>query len=384
MARQESGSVSTADLLSKLSGGAGKSELAKIALGRLAEDLVIRRVDDGGDEWELPDEVRNDILWLCDRQRLATPNALLAHIEDLASRVNELEQAVVAKDAELVLDLLPKLRDLIGDIANFCRSNRAAIVSSVMDLKAKQDGRTLRQRYRAIADLHDRYVEPMRDIVDDRGRLVAVLDDLQSALYRARLSFELDPSIPEQATRLIQRCVALSRQARADFLASSSEVLPLYAQYRKDTILAETAAACLDFFHREGSGYLPFGRVMPISNFRLSGLFSGEAVQSIMCRVGKVETEKRTAPRCDYVIAADPVISEDDVFARLSVRGNENDLLRWLFEQYADCPENTILETFSALQIHPRLSMQYADTPDSFVSHHVRYDYTPLRVLHVS
>lgn len=342
--------ISTGDLLHRLKGPDGDHATASADLGRLLEHGVFRRAEGLGDDLELPSEVRDDVLWLCDRQRALTPGILKGVIEDMDARLRHLDAMTEARDIEATARALEELRTFAADIANFCATNRRAVVAAVLDLKARQDSRSLRQRFQLVESLHDRFIEPMREIVDDRGPLHDTQRRTLAAARRTAEAFAGDPQIAYEVERLNYRVASLQHQTHTDFLTSSKEVMPLYAQYRKDSLLAEHAAACLERFHREGPGLSDISEAVPIANLRVEGIFAEGDVRSFLQTIARQAVVTRRPLR--FLAAsgpADNALSDEDVLTRLRAATPVDDLLGWLFREFPDASEDDVLRAFSDL-----------------------------------
>lgn len=387
VAAQDGSGVSTAELVDRLqSVHSCDGPSARQIIDKLNEEGVIRPLEGSGDDWELPAEVRDDIRWLCDRQRVMTPGLLRGVIDDLDYRQQELDDAVSQRDVEIVLDVIGKIKDVLGDIAGFSRRNRRAVVAEVMAIKAKDDGRTLRQRYRIVADLHHRFVEPMREIVDDRGPLRSVLDALEATLRLGITNFESDSSLPLQLEQGTYRAVSLARQTRDDFAVSSSEVSPLYNQYRRDTLLTEAAAACLERFHREGTGFFDVNSVLPVASFRTEGLFSAADLKEFLESIGEQVRSRCERVRLPGTRAGERqrVISHREVEEAIRGAVPISDLLTWLFRRYDEVSENAVLYAFGEVLMDSRF-MKGGFAPSAVETEFqgVRYRYHPVEVFDV-
>lgn len=380
----ESSAHSSASVIERISSLSAEESDPKAVLGKLSEFGIVVRVDDEGDEWEVPPEIQSDVRWLWGRQRARSAGALAGLIDDLEYRVAEFDRAIVDYSAEIALEVIHKLREIIADIANFCSVNRAAIVSQIMQLKANQGSKSFAQRYRIVSDLHDRYIEPTKEILD-HGPFVTVIDDLAVALRKGREVFEADPSIPEQLVRLDLRIKALSRQSREDFLVSAREVLPLYAQYRRDTLLAANAAACLDVYHRHGPAAFDFQGAIPVPSLRIEGLFSVSEVEAFLERIGQ-RAKARKSKLClrDIVVPKETTISEQEVRHRLAAAAPVRNVLGWLFAEYPDLHEDDVLRAFSEILLDATIEKNlYVGAETTFIVGAISYRHTSVEVIRV-
>lgn len=378
--------ISTSDLLKRLQTPRETDHAAALlALKQLIEEGVFRRAEDMGDDLELPTEVRNDVLWLCDRQRALTPGMLNAVIGEVEERRLKLDQFIAARDVEFAINVLEQLRTSATDIASFCASNRRAVVASVLEVKSKQDQRTIRQRFFFVADLHDHFIEPMREIVDDRGPLDETLRRVLDTARSAEVTFQGDPQVAYEVERLEYRIASLLRQSREDFIASSKEVLPLYAQYRTDSLLAETAATCLERFHRDGPGCFDFKTKVPVSTFRVDGLFSLYEVESFLDTIGR-QVRARRKPICLKELRGETrkIITDDEMFNRMRAALPVGDALEWLFSEYSDVAESDVLRAFSDIVMNPEVEKHlFAGAERTFEHGNVIYRHHPVEVVNV-
>lgn len=223
-----------------------------------------------------------------------------------------------------------------------------------MNTKANKEHLSPFERFGIVNHIWDRYMDPMRDIVDVRKSMETLLDGLDRLLYSGVLRFSSHTDTSAEFAGCRARLLRMRRSVASDFHESLREIEPLYQSLKKESELARGASVALSVIDTQGVDSLGFDRILGISAWRTEGLLSdAELTTRLFDLVGYAPGEALVVTGTEPS-RPDEFADPEVVLRSLKTATPVEDALSWLSGSYPELPLLQILRLYAAV---------YASTP---------------------
>lgn len=320
---------------------------------------IIEPIPDATASFELTAPVQNLLSYLLREHRLTSAKEIQAHLTDLGELREELDTASRQNNGHQALRALNDISQLIERIRDGSHRNREAIINEVIKLKSNRERRSTKERFEIINRLWNRYLEPLRDLIDVKKAMDAGLDDLERSLVTNGQTFAIDGALAREFSRCRARLLRLRRGMTEDFAESVREVEPLYRSLKRESELVRGASLALEKLDRSGMVSLQLLELMALPVWRVEGLFSDTSLESYLSEIkgyepGQpqplIETGTTTPPEC---------ILPSALYARLESALPVDDLLAWLLEEYPDAGVGELVRAYGRVFLRQSNSMRF-------------------------
>ncbi len=303
---------------------------------------VIEPAPEATSRLEITRPVASFLEFLLREHRLSSANVIQGYLADLSELSTELEHAIRMKHDHGVERALQEVADEVDQIRQDSHANRVGITDEALKLKTNREHRPARLRYETVNRLWDRYIVPLRDLLDTSKAMDAALDRLLLIVQEGQTVYEGDSSMAREFASLRARLIRLRRDAGADHVESVKEISPLHESLRRDTLLVRGASTALERLGREGVTALDVFD-LKICSWRREGLLRDAAVEAFLRNISGYEPAP-PGPLPEMPTSELPAtISDADLHERLSAAGIIPDVLGWLTRQFPTVSLSEIL-----------------------------------------
>lgn len=360
---------------------AGAGDARQNILDRLLKLGFIEPAPEATSRYELTRVVQNLIGHLLHEQRLSSAAVVQGYLDDLAALSGELEGALLRRGRSTAERALSDIATQLERIRSDSRANRDSITQEVLRLKANRENRSAVARWEAVNRIWERYLVPLRELIEVGQAMDTCLDRLGRLLEQGHELFATEPELVQLFVRQRARLRRMRREVADDHRESMSEVAPLYQSLRRDTRLLRGAAEAIDAFSRGGPSALPLDPGFTLSVFRLDGLIHDGTLESYLTGIIGYRERAPSGPILPPEPPTPPFIIESaELNARLAAALPVDDVLAWLFLNYSAAPPAELLRGFAlvlanseaGLEATDRSEETYEAGPVVFQAHPVR------------
>lgn len=341
---------------------------------------IIEPIPDATASFELTAPVHNLLAYLLREHRLTSATEIQSHLTDLGELREELDSASRQNLGNQALRALNDISQTTERIRQGSHSNREAIIGEVIKLKSNRERRSTKERFEIINRLWNRYLEPLRDLIDVKKAMDASLDDLERSLMTNGKTFAIDGALTREFSRCRARLLRLRREMSEDFSESVREVEPLYRSLIREGELVRGASLALEKLDRSGLGSLQLQELTALPVWRVEGLFSDTSLESYLSGIkgyepGQpqplIETKATAPPEC---------ILPSALYARLASTLPVDDLLAWLLEEYPEAGVGELVRAYGRVFLRPSSTMRFASEERRYVLPDATLVARPLRL----
>ena len=324
---------------------------------QLLDLKIIESLPDATATYEMTRQIANLFRFLLQEQRLTSTTVIQAYLDDLDTFYTDLESAVSEGKHGRIERSLSEIVDTMDRIRQDSRANRQAIINEVMAVKANRERRTVRERFDKILLLWEKYLEPLKDLIDVKKTMDTSLDALENLLKFGRKKYSMDGVVYRGFSGALARLVRLRRDMVSDFRESMQEVEPLYLALKRDSILARGASRALEKIDKFGLRSLQLTEQLALPAGRLQeGLFADTSIGAYLYGVKGYEPKPLPRLPVENDRSTPHYIDLQEVINRLVNELPVQDTLAWLFERYHD------FELADLLRIYGRLLQSHSCT----------------------
>ena len=311
---------------------------------------VIEPLPDATASYEMTRTVAILFRFLLQEQRLTSTAVIQAYLDELERAQVDLDHAIRDDKHSLIERTLDEITETLERIRQDSRSNREAIINEVMAVKSNREKRTVSERFEKILHLWNRYLEPLKDLIDVRKTMDASLDALERLLREGSEQFLLDGALHREFSRCSVRLVRLRRDMTTDFQESMNEVEPLYVSLKQDSSLARGVARALERIGKEGlrSLNLPGALAIP-SGWLREGLFDNTDIEAFLHNVRGYQPEEPPVIKLGTDKPVPRFIPPDELIDTLRLALPVGDVLQWLLDQYGTYPFSELLRAYGRI-----------------------------------
>ncbi len=298
--------------------------------------------------YEMTRPVAGLLAYLLRCHRLTSVEVIQAYLADLDRLAAELDAGLEQPGADrLLVRVLDEVAELIERIRQDSRSNRDGIIGEVIRCKTNRERMSVRERFAIVNRLWQRYLEPLRDLIDVRKAMDTALDRMAALLGAGSRRFAADRIMAREFEAAAARLLRLRREVRRDYHESLAELGPLYEALRRDSGLARGAGLALEIIGRKGVRALDLTGLLALPVWRTEGLLADSGLLAFLHGIRGYEPQAAPAlapPPANAAVA--PVIPAGELRAALAGAVPVDDLLAWLVARFPGQPPAHLLQAY--------------------------------------
>ena len=277
----ERGEVDDAELLALINKHRTEADPATDHLRRQLEEYgIIERSPISEIAFELTLPMRELFSWLTHKQRLSSATVLRGYLDDLKLDAKELETAIKGSDANMAMLSLKEIDGTIDRLRSLSTANRESTISESQALRSAGSGISSVVRYQTVRRLWERFLEPLRQLVDIKGEMELRFEALRTVLDDGERQFTTHGAVYRAFARTIARVARLRRSALDDHRSSVQEIAPLYERMRRENLWVRGASSALQRIRKEGISSLGIDNRLGILSWRTQFLMSDEKLRT--------------------------------------------------------------------------------------------------------
>lgn len=324
--------------------------LPDYTFSQLLDLKIVEALPDATAIYEITRPVSVLFRFLLQEQRLTSTTVIQAYLDDLDTYYSDLEKALEAGKHGRIERALSEIVDTMERIRQDSRANRQAIINEVMSVKGNRDRKTVRERFGKILLIWEKYLEPLKDLIDVKKTMDSSLDSLETLLKHGSKQYSMDGVIFNELSKATARLVRLRRDVMSDFHESMQEVEPLYLTLKRDSILARGASIALEKADKFGIRSLRLVDELALpAGWLQEGLFTNTRIEAYLHGVQGYKPIQ--APSISTNDSDDPphYMDLEDVLNNLVNDLPVDDVLAWLFDQYTEYNFTDLLRVYGRL-----------------------------------
>lgn len=286
--------------------------------------------------YEMPHTIGKLIGYLLHEYRLTSVEVIQSYLHVLDRSCNELEYAAEQNNGDSVARILSETDDNIERMRSDSHNNRQRIIAECIKAKENRDKLSIRERFELINHLYEKYLEPMRDMIDVSKEMDSQLERMKRVFNSGSEVFMMERHVRQLFERSSARLLRLKRDIDSDFRESYRELMPLYERYRKDSMIASGAASALKEISNYGLRKLQLATRVGLCQFRTQGLIPDGELEAYMYNISDYQ------PQC---VTINPDQAADDQPAFISLNTLKqflknvtkiDDVLEWVLNNFPD------------------------------------------------
>ncbi|OKY76481.1 MAG: hypothetical protein BM485_04420 [Desulfobulbaceae bacterium DB1] len=349
-------------------------------INQLASFGIIEPIPDATATFELTAPIRALLSFLLREHRLTSAKVIQGYLSDLEDLRSELDGAALQKLNNQAARALADISLVVERIRQDSHANREAIIAEVLKLKSNRGQRSIRERFEIINRLWNRYLEPLRDLIDVKKAMDASLDDIERSFIMNGKTFILDGALSREFSRCRARLLRLRREVAEDFYESMREVEPLYVSLKRDSELVRGASLALERIDRAGLASLQLDALIAIPTWRIEGTFSDTSLEAFFHGVhGYEPTAPEPLPGADETPLHE-FIMPSELFYRLESSLPIPDLFTWLLEQYPEATVGELVRAYGRIYLGDPGKMHFAEEERRYALPDIFLVARPLRI----
>lgn len=289
--------------------------------------------------------------WLEHLQLTARPASsavVRGYLTELQHLLDTFRATEATGDLALGRDVLRDTRNSFQTLVEGLGQTRAAIAAAVSEAKRENSELPALERFRRINRLWVDHLIPLMELLDPAGTLEAIC-----IAWETQLAHALEKRfLPERriADRIENDMQFLRVAVRQSFRECRSELAPLHARLRRETLWAQGAARLLSRLELNGPSAAELADTIPISGFRFLGQISAAALSASAAVWLEIKAPPALIDFSDAQIDTDSQAVEE-LLAEIDSEPAEtfpiDDLTRWLAEKHAHRGFHAIIQAFS-------------------------------------
>jgi hypothetical protein len=285
--------------------------------------------------YEIPHAIGKLLGYLLHEYRLTSVEVVQGYLSALDRFCGELEHVCRQNNGEATARILYEADENIDRMRSDSHNNRQRIIAECVKAKINREKLSIRQRFELINHLYEKYLEPMRDMVDVNKEMDSQLERLHRVFLAGVHFFNLDRHIRQLFERSSARLLRLKIDIDNDFRESYRELMPLYERYRKESLIARGASQALSEIRNYGLRQLPLPSMLGICQFRTKGLIADNELEAYVYRISNYQP-------CKVCINPDRTTEKPPSFLRLNDLKQKlagivqiDDVLEWILHNFS-------------------------------------------------
>ncbi len=302
--------------------------------------------------YEMGDLIQTLLAQLKQEHALGLANEIKVYLEDLRDQTAGIVEALENPDHDKLVRHAEALQNRIKAIHRQLVNNGQALAEIVERAKTRQRSTTLRQRYAEVLEAWDRYVEPVREMVDPAGPFEALFERLERELKLALQAILTHGGLVRERLRLellLFRLMHLRGELRRHLGEATELLLPVVREIRRNSVVARGAAVALQRLRKRELDGAALAALVPVCRRPTPAVAAGqEHLEAYLADLGSY----CPAPQAFVVPAAldsrrPAPFDLEAAIAAVRQAGRIDDLLAWLVDSFGDQAEiDDLLELF--------------------------------------
>lgn len=314
------------------------------------------------------------------RQQQLTPIAVIrSYLEALEQMGHDLDRAIGGKEAGNALRILNECSEVIERMRNDSADNLEAIIRQTLAIKSNLERRSVRERYMIINRIRERYLVPLREIIDIKKPMQHSMDQMHRLFREGKQVFIANGPLADEFSRADSRLLRLRKSVRSDFMESGREVEPLYRTLERENRIVKGASRALEIIDREGLKNLDLD--FSITFIRREGMVADDRLESYFHKLAgyvpappsAIEDAVPDSIRVDFI---DPDQLREKIRNSLPI----NDYFAWLLDTYAAEPLEIILQAYVDVLDSQEYTVRFKDEARQYALRHYTIQACPMAV----
>ena len=313
-------------------------------------------------------------------QALTTPKVIRGHLEQIDTDRKRLIQCGERNSQSGALRALERLNNELEQIRSLSRTNREALLHRVTALRATKAGPSVRERFDTVVEMMDDHIYPLEQIVRTNGPAETQFAQLEDALGHVRPAFANTPAVRRELDSTGARLRRVRRDVLRNFETARDEVLPLFNERKRDSMLVRGASQLLHTVHHEGPDALQLPERIRLRRFNLRTVLDDDTMRSFLLDM-RAYTPAPPAPISrpsgDDTPTTGP--NRNHLLVRTQHACPLDDVMAWLVEQYAEAPTRHLLAAYRYVLQAPGLTVSFQGPPRTYAHGSYVLTATPAR-----
>ncbi|MBL8841989.1 MAG: hypothetical protein JNL90_10750 [Planctomycetes bacterium] len=331
----ERGDVDDAELLSLAGRHRSEVQASPAHLSQQIKDLgIVERAAHADARYELARPVTDIVDWLTKRQRLSSATVLRAYLADLASVGQELDQSIQGGNPSTATLALRDADGLVERVRQLSGNNRDSIVTEAQLLRSTKSTISSVDRFEAVRRLWERYLEPLRQLVEIQGEMEGRLDRLDVMLTEGERRFLAHGTVQQAIVHTAARLARMRSAAHEDHHAAIVEVAPLYDRLQRESRWARGASRALQLLRAQGPSALDLDRRMGLTGWRTRSLLSDDKLRARLAGLVGYTSEDTILIGASPPPVVVPLIARDELRDALHAAAPVEDVLAFILTRW--------------------------------------------------
>lgn len=303
-----------------------------------------RLPDDSG--YEMPLIVADFLRYVRQEHSLTSVTQIQSYVEDINRLREHLDRSIREENTRDVLFNLGETERKTEQIREDVAGNKQAIVNAVTQHRANRQRRPLRERMEEVLRLWDRYLIPMRELIDTSRIMEHELDSLARVLLDGEQAFGMHPTACTQFRMSRHRLARMRASISSDFAEAMGELQPLHREYQRESRFARGASLMLARLNTEGIRGLGLAERLALPIFRREGQFNNVSLEAYIYEAAHVDPEAPVTIGLSAGGPERPWVSTAQIRQELENAGDVDDVMAWLRERLDGMPARHALCCF--------------------------------------
>lgn len=295
--------------------------------------------------------------------RFTSSKQIASFLEEIDEYRKQLEEAFKRNSEARIEAYLRDISTNIDKLRQSSNGNKLAIINSVIEIKTNRKKETTTVRYEKIADINERFLAPLDDMIRERGSMDLILEKLDRALKHAKENNILDRGQIDKINRVEHQIPTLRSDLNKNHREAITELTPLLNRL-KANLFSRGVTEILRRVEKKGESSLD--SIVEQLSLPPTGshqqLFDGNKTLEflLMARDFKpipppqIHHEKRD-------IVKPTVINQDSLIKNFKKALPVQDTFAWVIENYHETDLSFLLEIYRNLMVR---AADYKFKPD--------------------
>ena len=314
-------------------------------------------------------------------QVLSTPKVLRGHLEQIATDRERLRAFGETGSQSGAIRILERIGDEMEEIRRISRRNREAILSHVAALRAQTKGISVKDRFDVVLEMMNDHIDPLEELVRTGGMAEDQFSQLNTALGHVQPAFTDAPAVLRELAVARARLRRVRRRVLQNFETARDEVLPLFKEQKRSTMLVRGASQLLQAVHRAGPDVLRLPERLQLLRINIRTVFDDDAMRSFLLDM-RAYTPALPAPISDDVADVPPVAlpRRDELIAQIVQACPIDDVMARLVSQFEDADTSHVLAAYRYVLQSNELHVSFDTTPCTYPHGPYLIEAHPVRV----
>ena len=317
---------------------------------------------------------------------------LQARVAAIREATEALNEGMLGADMDRARGAANKLAELFRQISLQLDQDRHALFELAENAKSADSSMPISQRYRAVLEAYDHYVEPMNQMMDSgsQGTFYRYLEEAERALDLSLEQLSVQGALYSHRLQLRQvahQAKELRRFGRLIAQQCADTVLPLREEMRQHNALTSAVSLLLGQVRKRGLRRAlsrhAAGTTLPVwRNERGFRLQLGDEVRAVMAAAQQYQPQSVAFPQDDPGNAPPLLEHVDEAAIRQQLRSSlpVDSLLDWLHTHHGHLQDGTLLRLFHELQHESSWQIEASEHPETTTLQAIRVLHHPHRV----